>query len=776
MKLIWPLSVVTLALAASAPLLSTSATASPPPPGFDWTVVGWNDLGMHCMDSDYELFSILPPYNDLVAHVIDQNGDLVVLPAGTTVTYRAVADPNGSINTSSVGKTNFWDHMADFFGVSLAPDQGLAGHDMPGAGNVPQPMTFDPAHNWFIADGIPITAIDDDGQPQNYPMMRVEVRDGVGTLLTYTDVVLPISQEMDCRACHASGAGPEAQPAGGWFNDRDFQRDYRLNILRLHDELQAGNPLYATGLSANGFNSSGLEATALNDGKAILCASCHSSNALPGTGVAGITPLTQAMHAGHAAVTDPISGMDMDSSDNRSSCYRCHPGSETRCLRGAMGSAVAGDGSMAMQCQSCHGNMSAVGDANRAGWFEEPSCQNCHTGTATHNNGQIRYQSVFEPSGDERVAVSAVFATNADTPAPGIDLYRFSSGHGGLQCSACHGSTHAIFPSAHGNDNLQSMALQGHAGTLSDCLACHDTMPVTEDGGPHGMHPIDSNWVQHHHDAIENNNTSACAACHGTDYRGTVLSRAQGDRTLDAEDFGIKHFWEGYTVGCYDCHNGPISENENTDPAPVASDGSASTLAGVPIAITLTATDNGGAPTVRIVKQPHNGTVSLVGNQATYFPYVGFAGHDSFTFAASDGKKESQLATVSVHVLANWENFGDGVGGAGGVPEFSAGARPVLGSTVPIHIGNPTGSLAPAYVIYGDRSDYQPTPFGGPFLVAETGRRGLNIPPAGFTRGLYIDGSPEAIGTNRVLQLIVRDTSAPLGWAMSKGLRLVIGE
>ena len=110
------------------------------------------------------------------------------------------------------------------------------------------------------------------------------------------------------------------------------------------------------------------------------------------------------------------------------------------------------------------------------------------------------------------------------------------------------------------------------------------------------------------------------------------------------------------------------------------------------------------------------------------------------------------------------------------MPEFSAGARPVLGSTVPIHIGNPTGSLAPAYVIYGDRSDYQPTPFGGPFLVAETGRRGLNIPPAGFTRGLYIDGSPEAIGTNRVLQLIVRDTSAPLGWAMSKGLRLVIGE
>lgn len=776
MKLIWPLSVATLALAATAPLLSTSASATAPPAPGDWTVVGWNDLGMHCMDSDYELFSILPPFNDLIAHVIDANGELVELPQGVTVTYHAVADPSGSINTSSIGKTNFWEHMQDFFGVSLPEDHGLAGNNMPGAGNVPQPMSFDATRNWFHADGIPITPTDDAGHAQSYPMMRVEVRDGVGVLLASTDVVLPVSQEMDCRACHSSGAGPEAMPTSGWANHPDFQRDYRLNVLRLHDELQAGDPLFASALAVNGFNAAGLEATALNDGKAILCASCHSSNALPGTGVAGVSPLTRAMHAGHADTTDPITGMNMDSSDNRSSCYRCHPGSETRCLRGAMGSAVAADGSMAMQCQSCHGNLSKVGDANRAGWFEEPSCQNCHTGSATQNNGQIRYESVYEPNGDERIPVSNLFATNADTPAPGIDLYRFSEGHGGLQCSACHGSTHAIFPSAHGNDNLQSMALQGHAGTLSDCLACHDSMPDTVTGGPHGMHPIGSSWVNDHHDAVDEDDTSQCMACHGTDYRGTVLSRAQGDRVLDADDYGTKHFWEGYTVGCYDCHNGPSTENENTNPAPVALNASASTNAGVPVLVNLVATDAGGTPTVRVVKQPHNGTVSLVGNQATYFPYVGFAGHDEFTFAASDGKKESQLATVSLHVLANWENFGDGVAGTNGVPEFRAGARPVLGSTVPIVIGNSTDDLAPAYVIYGDRADYQPTPFGGPFLVAETGRRGLRVPVGGFTRGLYIDDSPTAIGTNRVLQLIVRDVGAPSGFSFSRGLRLTIGE
>ena len=26
-----------------------------------YSLVGWNNLGMHCMDSDYSVFSILPP-------------------------------------------------------------------------------------------------------------------------------------------------------------------------------------------------------------------------------------------------------------------------------------------------------------------------------------------------------------------------------------------------------------------------------------------------------------------------------------------------------------------------------------------------------------------------------------------------------------------------------------------------------------------------------------------------------------------------------------------
>lgn len=45
------------------------------------------------------------------------------------------------------------------------------------------------------------------------------------------------------------------------------------------------------------------------------------------------------------------------------------------------------------------------------------------------------------------------FGTNPHTPAPCKSLFRFSKGHGGLACSACHGSTHAEYPTPHRNDN-----------------------------------------------------------------------------------------------------------------------------------------------------------------------------------------------------------------------------------------------------------------------------------------------------------------------------------
>jgi hypothetical protein len=622
-----------------------------------YTVVAWNNLGMHCMDADFSVLSLLPPYNTIHAQVIDPGGVRVTDPvaAGITVTYEAVADATGSIDTTSQAKTNFWQWVWPLFGATPAVDVGLTGVRMPGPGNAPRPMTWDATNGWFVAEGIPITPYDDAHAKNPYPMMRIVARTTGGSMLAYTDIVLPVSDEMDCRSCHAAGTPAPAMPAGGWIVDPDPQREVRLNIVKKHDELQAADPVFAAALAAlaaQGYEPTGLYDTVTVAGKPILCAVCHASAALGTAGQAGVGGFTQAMHGMHAGVTDPSTGETLDSAADRSACYRCHPGSVTRCLRGVMGASVAPDASLAIQCQSCHGTMSAVGAPTRVGWLNEPLCQSCHTGTATRNAGQLRYDSTFEASGQVRQAVEPTFATTPDAPAPGLSLYRFSTGHGGLKCEACHGSTHAEFPSIHENDNVTSLEHQGHVGMLVECGSCHGgTQPATIAGGPHGMHPVGQSWVSAHHDLIgENGDTTPCQACHGVDYRGTVLSRAKAARTLSGES-GTKTVWAGFQIGCYTCHLGPHDGDPNPNRAAVVTGASTFTPVGVPVSIPLGARDpDGDALTLRIVSQAAHGTTGLGGIVARYVPEPGFVGVDRFTFAAWDGSTDSNLGTVTIDV------------------------------------------------------------------------------------------------------------------------------
>lgn len=640
--------VVIMTMALGLGVFSTPAATT------NWTVIGWNNLGMHCMDSDYSVFSILPPYNTINAQVVGSSTNitwLVTDPAVCGINYRAAADPDGSINTYSAGKSDFSAHVESLFGVALPMDVGLpvpgpGSYSMPGISNAPQAMGFETNMNWFVAYGIPITPFDDKGQPNQYSLMRLSATNS-GTTLRTSDIVLPVSDEMNCRLCHLSGSDPAARPLAGWVNVAHPGRDYRLNILRLHDQLQGTNQVFRASLSNAHYNANGLYPTVVTDHTSILCARCHKSEALPGSGQPGIPPLTQAIHMMHAGVHDPRNGMTLDSSVNRTACYACHPGSVTRCLRGAMGKAVSADGSMAMQCQSCHGDMSDVGATNRVGWLMEPNCQGCHTGTALANAGQIRFQSVFT-NGVPRVPANTLFATNPDTPAAGFSLYRFSRGHGGLACAACHGSTHAEYPTAFRNDNIQSMAIQGHEGVLTECTACHQSSPVTVSGGPHGMHPVGTPWVSAH----QTNTTSACRSCHGLTSTGTELSRSQMTRTMRSVVF-----WRGRTVGCYDCHNGPQGDDAGPAPtAPSATNVLAATDSGVPVTLSL----QGSTSTFRIVSQPAHGTMGLSGTTATYFPGLSFSGTDSFTYACSSTYRDSNLATGTVTVTARYST-GDGI-------------------------------------------------------------------------------------------------------------------
>ncbi len=724
------------------------------------TLIGWNNLGMHCMDDDYSVFTILPPYNTVDAHLIDAQGKLVKTSAGWSLTYEAVADLDGSINSTSAGKSNFWEFAPAAYGAALPMDAGVAGTWMPGLSNTPQPLTWSGAFNWFEGLGIPITPIDDAGRANSYPMMRLVARNGTGAVVAQSNIVLPVSGEMDCRACHGSNSGPDAQPAGGWVNDPIAKRDYRLNILRLHDEKHLGDPVFQNALALVGFRADGLFNTVTIANTPVLCAKCHSSEALGTASTPGTSSLTAAMHAKHATVINPTNGLILNDISNRSACYQCHPGSTTRCLRGAMGAAVATDGSLAMQCQSCHGTMSDVGAPTRTGWLDEPNCQNCHTGSATQNNGQIRYTSAFDAPGHLRQAVSPLFATNPDTPLPGKSLYRFSKGHGGLQCSACHGSTHAEFPAAHRNDNVQSAQAQGHIGVLAECTACHATMPAANatnaTKGPHGMHPLGNSWAKNHPDIAESVGVAQCRVCHGTNDRGTVLSRASANRTVTTDKFGAKAFWRGQEIGCYECHSGSNSSNPTTRTRPAVANGTLSVPAGGTASLTLSATGTGS--TVRIIRQPNHGTVAVSGRVATYFAEAGYGGPDNFAYAASDSGSyvdSTAPGTISVTVgnlTATLDSDGDGLPD---IVEYGLGTSPNFPTV--------SDATVPAFDVFS----------GQRYLAMNLARF---LPPSDITLTVEVSGDlqtwlPATVVTNSATLLKARDT-IPVGSTATRFIRL----
>ena len=95
-------------------------------------VFAFNDLGMHCYDSDFSVFSILPLFNVVNAQVIQKGASPQILSDTVSVGYKAMADSTGSINTTSAGKTDFWTYVLPLFGADPPVDEGLLGAKMPG--------------------------------------------------------------------------------------------------------------------------------------------------------------------------------------------------------------------------------------------------------------------------------------------------------------------------------------------------------------------------------------------------------------------------------------------------------------------------------------------------------------------------------------------------------------------------------------------------------------------------------------------------------------------
>ena len=201
----------------------------------------------------------------------------------------------------------------------------------------------------FNAQGVPIFPVDDAGQINRYPLMRLTATDkSTGKPIASLDVVLPVSEETTCSDCHATGGAATRASGITWSSNANLEVQTRENVLLLHDA-RMGTNLMAS--------------------KPVLCAGCHYSAALDlaGTGPTGnqVGPPTMsaAMHAYHADKMLASNGSALWDrwttqgaalpAPTQQACYSCHPGRTTQCLRGAMTDALT--------CQNCHGGMSAVG-------------------------------------------------------------------------------------------------------------------------------------------------------------------------------------------------------------------------------------------------------------------------------------------------------------------------------------------------------------------------------------------------------------------------------
>lgn len=216
-------------------------------------VIGWNDLGMHCSNKDFDSIVILPPYNNFRAQVIrvgNQDQDPEIITSGITMTYEIPG------NTYSVGKTNFWNFEDQLFGVELDDNVGLTGVGLDGSMN----STSD----HFGVDGVPITPFTDADtlNEDPYQLALLKVYDVDNVMLASTQSVMPVSNEIGCvsSGCHGS----------------------QWDILDEHSD------------------DMGFDPTDLPN----LCANCHADVALGMPGIEGVESLSYVMHEKHKDKTN----------------------------------------------------------------------------------------------------------------------------------------------------------------------------------------------------------------------------------------------------------------------------------------------------------------------------------------------------------------------------------------------------------------------------------------------------------------------------------------
>jgi hypothetical protein len=377
---------------------------------------------------------IILAWNDLGMHCYNKNFEyMAILPPYNNLWAQVirVGDPPEIVTT---GITLTYEFPDNTYSVGKSNfwdyDQALFGVNLPpniGLTGKGLSGTLDPHGNTFVAEGIPLTEFTDSAyqaNPSNPPRYPYQ-------LATITVRDMPTGTQL-AQATVVAPVSTEMH-CDNCHHDGGVEGiatgSVELNILTLHDQENADE--YPSQYS-----------TPLVDQAPVLCAKCHGTAALGMPGIPGLPSVSKAMHGKHAE-----EGVGSTQAD----CYQCHPGPQTQCLRGTMSQ------NFGLTCSNCHISLQALASSGRQPWIDEPKCgqAGCHEGA-----------SYGYPE----------------------SLYRHATGHGAVYCEACHDSPHAIAPSRETNDAIKFVEWQGHNGPLSECTACHATMP--EGPGPHEFGPL----------------------------------------------------------------------------------------------------------------------------------------------------------------------------------------------------------------------------------------------------------------------------------------------
>ncbi len=429
-------------------------------PAFDpaadaYVLLSWTDMGMQAMTDASRSWMMLPPGSNLHAVLIRRGETPEVVTRNVRIAYAvepAFADP--------ASKVNFWNNAFLLYGRKIATNTGLSGNALSGfmrAGT-----------SGFSADLLPLVPYPAGGGYMPYPSVTLTATDETGRVLATTKTVVPVATEMGCNTCHG----------GTWRVDgrAGFSTATADNILALHDRL-SGTDLRQQAAG----------------GRPVLCQQCHGDSRFGQQGNGRQLNMSASIHGLHANFLD---------SRGADACTACHPAAENGASRSFRGI----HHTLGLQCTDCHGSLAdlaisllkaeqqagkkratvlmehlqpeLVADAAdivpRKPWINEPDCLNCHVDFQAPES-----DTTFNRwTGNE----AGLFRNRTDAS-------------GKLRCSACHNSTHALYPAVnpYGRDldNRQPLQYQNMPypiGSNKSCSICHTVDMDEEMHHPNMLH------------------------------------------------------------------------------------------------------------------------------------------------------------------------------------------------------------------------------------------------------------------------------------------------